>query len=303
MSSTLRSVASARASSPCRRATTAASSKKPVGQIERMLRRVGSLLDRRESLHIPIWEFSLRSFLRHYGRISAREIVLRYPLRTLKGIVAYRRTSFGPQCRSHVIHLHQGDDTHFQDEAARAEGGFLVALGFCLKPHDCPSAVNHSNGRFSHECKTLASGNVLHLTEQQSPPACRECEIGVIGTLGLKAGATVYVMTSAKEVARHVLIPSIRTDRFQAAMFFLCSYTVPVIAPLLEICAVQADLVPYCSGDCRTYEEFLLADGGAKDERTSLHPAIRDQVLETLRGITMRRAAFGETSPGTLLAG
>ncbi|HUX77601.1 MAG TPA: hypothetical protein VMY40_13295, partial [Anaerolineae bacterium] len=54
-------------------------------------------LDQRCFLGFSIWEFSFRSLPRLYGRIFVRDIALRHPLRTLTGLLAYRRFARHPR--------------------------------------------------------------------------------------------------------------------------------------------------------------------------------------------------------------
>ncbi len=254
-------------------------------------------LDRRRFLGFPIWEFSFRSLSRLYGRFFLREIVLRHPLRTLAGLRAYWRVvrGVGP-----ITRLFPGDDVAFVQRAcfeqsqggsrgaARQERGFLVALGFCQKPPG--DAAGHGVcpvGRFNHECAVLARSDpsvpVEHL-----PAPCRACDVRAFGLAALRAGAAVYIMTSAADIGRDLLVPIIDRARFRYGIFLLCSYSVPAFILPLCIGRMEALFATYDTGDCGDYGQFIRADEGRKDERTHLSPATRAQVMALLENAAAR---------------
>jgi hypothetical protein len=249
-------------------------------------------LDQHHFLGFPIWEFSLRSLPRLYGRMFVRDIALRHPLRTLTGLLAYRRFSRRPRWEGDVTHLYAGTEAHLREEIVEADGGFLVALGFCQKPAGGPGAGCPA-GRFNHECHVLARDDVLEVQAQSLPIACRDCDVRAIGAATLRAGAVVYIMTSAADIARHLFIPTLEDGRFRHGLFLQCSYSIPAMILPLLICRIQSLLVGYAEGDCRDYGQFLLADGGVKDERTHLNPTTHARVLDFLQDVASARRGRG----------
>jgi len=255
-------------------------------------------LDRHRFLGFPIWEFSFRSLPRLYGHIFVRDIVLRHPWRTLKGLLAYRRfCRYVPHSSSpmkgDIVHLHAGTEARLRARVVEADDGFLVALGFCQKPVGAPGKGCPA-GRFNHECRVLARDDLLEVRAGQLPEACRACDVRVIGAAALQAGATVYIMTSAADIARHLFIPALEGDRFRLGLFLQCPYSIPPMVLPLLVCGIQSLLVGYSEGDCREYSQFLLADEGTKEERTYLNPAAHARVLDFLGGIASARQARGQ---------
>jgi hypothetical protein len=249
-------------------------------------------LDRRRFLGFPIWEFSFRSLPRLYGRIFVRDIALRHPLRTLQGMVAYRRFSRRGRREGDITHLYAGTEAGLRERIAEADGGFLVALGFCQKPLGAPG-VGCPAGRFNHACHVLARDDVLEVQAGRLPPACRGCDIRAIGAAALRAGATAYIMTSAADIARHLFIPTLDSGRFRYGLFLQCPYSIPAMVLPLLICRIRSLLVGYGEGDCRNYAQFLRADEGTKDERTRLNPASHAHVLGFLHDVASARRARG----------
>ena len=249
-------------------------------------------LDQRRFLGFSIWEFSFRSLPRLYGRIFVREIALRHPLRTLTGLLAYRRFARHPRREGDITHLYAGTEADLREEIIEADGGFLVALGFCQKPAGAPG-VGCPAGRFNHECHVLARDDVLEVQAQSLPIACRDCDVRAIGAAALRAGAVVYIMTSAADIARHLFIPTLEDGRFRHGLFLQCPYSIPAMILPLLICRIRSLLVEYAEGDCRDYAQFLLADEGVKDERTHLNPTAHAHVLDFLQDVASARRARG----------
>jgi hypothetical protein len=245
-------------------------------------------LDEHRFLGFPIWEFSFRSLPRLYGCIFLRDMLLRHPLRTLKGMLAYRRFFRQGQREGDVTRLYAGTEADLREAILAGDGRFLVALGFCQKPMDCPA------GRFNHVCHVLARDDILEISAGRLPIACGDCDVRVIGTSALRAGAAVYIMTSAADIARHLFIPSLERDGFLHGLFLQCPYSVPAMILPLLICGIHAMLVGYSEGDCQDYPQFLLADEGTKDERTQLNPTAHAHVVDFLQGVASARRARGQ---------
>ena len=250
-------------------------------------------LDQRRFLGFPIWEFSFRSLPRRYGRMFLRDIVLRHPLRTVQGMLAFRRVSREGLQASDVTHLYAGTEADLLSQIGQADGGFVVALGFCQKPVGGPGAGCPA-GRFNHDCHVLVRSDLLGIRAARLPIPCRGCDVHLTGTAALQAGAAVYIMTSAADIARHLFIPTLETDRFRYGLFLQCPYSIPAMTLPLLICGIRSLLVGYGEGDCRDYAQFLRADEGTKDERTRLNPPAHARVLGFLQDVASARRARGQ---------
>jgi hypothetical protein len=258
--------------------------------------RILRALDRHRFLGFPIWEFSFRSLPRLYGHLFLRDIVLRHPVRTLKGILAYRRFSRPGRWEEEILHLHPGTEADLREEILPANGGgLLVALGFCQKPVGGPG-VGCPAGRFSHECHVLTRADFLEVQIERLPLSCRNCDIRLIGAAALPAGAAVYIMTSAADIARHLFIPALDGGGFRHALFLQCSYSIPAMVLPLLICRLQAVLIGYSEGDCRDYPQFLSADKGTKPERARLNPTAHTYLFDLLREVASARGEGGQHS-------
>ena len=215
-----------------------------------------------------MWMFCLHSLFREYGWQFFRRIALPHPVKTAKAVVASGALDYA------------GGQTEVGTEgSARPFGGArsIVGVGFCLKPLDppCPS------GRFNHDCQYLET--LPHSETADLPAACRSCAIREIGTLSLRAGAAVYVMTSAKDILLDVFAPALDEGRFTAGLFALCRYSLQPFAVGLLAGDVRGWMFPFEKGDCRDYPTWLRADRGTKEERTELAPPNRSAIHEHLR--------------------
>ncbi|MGD9781303.1 MAG: hypothetical protein AB7V14_04020 [Kiritimatiellia bacterium] len=215
-----------------------------------------------------MFKFCLHSLIREYGWEFFRRIALPHPVRTVRAAMAARALDVSGD----VTALSPGGP-----ERRFGGAGSIVGLGFCLKPIDppCPS------GRFNHDCAYLE--NLPCGESADVPAACRQCAIREIGTLALRAGAAVYVMTSAKDILLDVFAPSLDEGRFSAGLFALCRYSLKPFAVGLLAAGVRAWMFPFEKGDCRDYETWLRADRGIKEERTEIHPPNRSAIREFLR--------------------
>jgi len=251
-------------------------------------------LDEKAFLGFRVWDFSFRSLTHRYGSAFFKKVVFQHPLRTLSGLLAYRRLVHGDRRRGDITCLFSGAEEDFQRRVARGEGSFLVAVGFCQKPlreaghgHECPV------GRFNHRCLYLAQLD-LSRTEESLPPACQDCEIRMIGTRALQAGADMHIMTSALDIAHDIFIPALERRRFKTAIFCVCPYSVqPITLPLL-ICGIEGFVVQFNSGYCADYSQWSLADRGIKDDRTLLNPRAHSKILDFLEGVAAFRAELGK---------
>ncbi|MCP5111355.1 MAG: hypothetical protein GY953_11030, partial [bacterium] len=147
--------------------------------------------DKQELFGFDVWEFSLRSLRRPYGRLFLRSVLMRHPLRAMAGLRTYRRKIRLARDSDHaLVGLPSWDEL--------AVGPWVVGLGFCEKPIEppCPS------GRANHRCWLLGQEKIESL-----PAPCRQCAVREVSEHALPAGATVHVMTSASDFADDVLLP------------------------------------------------------------------------------------------------
>ena len=234
-------------------------------------------LDRKSFLHFHIWEFAYRSFFKEYARLFFHKAMLKHPLRTAKGLRDYYRFV---KSRDSLFLQYQKflvipDEETLQDKIVQQTKGPLLGLGFCLKPQNpedgtrsCPS------GHANHECQYLETGKTQNV--------CLGCDIYKIAKQGLTHGCSIYIMTSAKDIAIDFLLPQINKGSFPAAFLLLCPYSVQAILPSLFICSIDAYLLAYESGYCKDYKEWRLADLGTKKERTTLSSESSKKLFDLL---------------------
>lgn len=203
--------------------------------------------------------FCLRSLWREYGWEFMTRIVFRYPVRVLRGVRAYVRNE-GRRGKPGVP-----SDGELEGlggpEGPRADSPVL-GLGFCLKPLEpaCPS------GRANHDCQYFT--HPASATHQDLPAACGECRIRLLGERALRQGWAVYIMTSAQDILRDLLLPVLEEERFSHAILSLCRYSFDPFRIALSVVGLRAVLVPFESGDCRDYRSWRRADMGFKDDQT-----------------------------------
>ena len=235
-------------------------------------------MDKARFGNIQIWDFGSRSLSHEYARLFFLKAVLVHPVKATRGLLRYRqfvRKRTTPAAASPGF-LSIPDETIFLHHARARKSSPLVGLGFCLKPFDpsehlasCPS------GRPNHDC--------LYLERGETRPVCADCAIREIGRRALETGCPVYIMTSAKDIARDFLLPQISRGMFPAAVLILCPYSVQVIILPLFICGVEMILLSYAGGSCADYEQWLKADRGIKEERTTVDAESRGKLLGLLR--------------------
>ncbi|TEU22626.1 MAG: hypothetical protein E3J21_00160 [Anaerolineales bacterium] len=251
-------------------------------------------LDEKAFLGFRVWDFSFRSLPHRYSSAFLKEVIFRHPLRTLSGLLAYRRLIHGDRRRGDITRLFSGDEEDFQRRVAEGEGNFLIAVGFCQKPmreagygDECPV------GRFNHRCLYLAQLNLSQPEGSSIPSVCQSCEIRVIGTRALQAGADMHIMTSALDIAHDIFVPALERERFKTAVLCVCPYSVQPIALPLLICGIEGFVVQFNSGYCADYSQWSLADRGIKDDRTLLSPQAHSKILDFLDGVAALRAKLG----------
>jgi len=234
-------------------------------------------LDKARFGNIQVWDFSFRSFLREYAWLFFLKAVLAHPVKAVRGLRAYRRfirekKHPASECSSPLA---IPDETIFLQNARARKSGPLVGLGFCLKPFspDDPSASCPS-GRANHDCLYLERGELRSV--------CAGCEIHEFGRRALDKKCPVYIMTSAKDIARDLMLPQVSRGLFPAVVLILCPYSVQAIIPPLLICGADMFLLSYAGGSCADYKQWLKADRGIKDERTTIDAESRERLLGLL---------------------
>ena len=216
-----------------------------------------------------MWAFCLHSLLRDYGWQFYRRIALPHPVRTLRAMKDAR-----------ALDVSGGMTALPGDDQSRPFGGgpqAIVGLGFCLKPLDPPCPA----GRPNHDCVYLENFPAAGAADM--PPACRQCAIREIGILALRAGAAVYIMTSAKDILFDVFVPALEDGEFSAGLFVLCRYSLKPFAVGLLAAGIRGWLAPFETGDCRDYRTWLQADRGIKQEQTAISEENRQAIRDMLR--------------------
>jgi hypothetical protein len=227
---------------------------------------------------IQIWDFSFRSLSRAYAWLFLFRAVIAHPVKAVRGVRRYRRFIHENKrpAPEYVRFLSIPDEAIFLRRARARKSGPLLGLGFCLKPFDpddpsrsCPS------GRANHDC--------LYLKKGEARSVCAGCSIHEIGRSALDKGCPIYIMTSAKDIARDFMLPQISRGLFPAAVLILCPYSIQAIILPLLICGVEMMLLSYAGGSCSDYKQWLRADRGIKDERTTIEAGSREQLLGLLK--------------------
>lgn len=227
-------------------------------------------LDRHRLFSLVIWEFCFFSLFKEYGRIFIWELVLKHPVRVIKGLINYWHYSKNADWQQTIQTMGASSSRiDYDDKIKTLKNESFVAVSFCQKPigpSECPA------GRFNHQCKMLPYKDLLSIGENHLNNPCNHCDIRAIGTSALKAGASVYIMTSAADIARHLFVPAINNRQFRQGIFLLCPYSIPAMILPLFICGIQATLIGFSEGACRDYSEFIRADIGNKMSRTKINP-------------------------------
>lgn len=83
--------------------------------------------DRGRFLGLQIWEFSFHSLAQRYGHLFLREVVLRHPFRTLRGILEYRRFLQAGRREGDITYLFWGK----RGKSSGGDGGWGGASRRC----------------------------------------------------------------------------------------------------------------------------------------------------------------------------
>jgi hypothetical protein len=243
--------------------------------------------------HIQVWEFGIHSLAREYAWLFFRKAVLAHPLKAVRGLRRYQRFILNRPDRAGDApsSLAVPDEDVFRRGAESAGSRPLVGLGFCLKPVD-PATPSTScpSGRANHEC--------LYLEKGKMRPACADCVIRDIGSRCLAGGCPVYIMTSAKDIARDLLIPQVNRGAFPSAVLLLCPYSVQAIIPPLFICDMDVLLLTYAAGSCADYGQWLGADRGIKPERTRFAGEPEEELFALLERLEAKEWKEGARRKG-----
>lgn len=240
-----------------------------------LLNRFFDYLDRILFLNINLWDFSYHSFFKEYARLFFFRVILKHPIKTARGLKKYRHFIRKQETifTKYKQYLSIPDEGIFLERIKRQKIKPLVGLGFCLKPKteeasSCPS------GRANHHCFYLEKGKAQAI--------CFQCSIYQISKKCLERGCSIYIMTSAKDIARDFFIPQIRSGKFPSAILLLCPYSIQAIIPPLFICDTSGFLLAYNSGYCRDYQQWLSADRGKKEEMTAINKPSWEKLLDLL---------------------
>ncbi len=246
-------------------------------------------MDQAAFLGFDVWDFSLRSLGRTYGWLFLVSVLLRHPWRGLTGIWMYR-SRIRPAQHVSGTPVGIGSRESFVNELA--EGEWMLGIGFCEKSLEpcCPA------GRFNHRCWLLEQGNY-----EQFPPACSCCHVRELSLRALEAGASLHIMTSAVDVARDVLIPSLRGRPWKAVLS-LCPFSIPPMSLALAISGCRGLIFGYEHGACGDYSAWDKADRGIKPEQTSLASHNRDGLHALLRQVASLRMVRGRKPARRFLA-
>lgn len=247
-------------------------------------------LDRAGFLGFAAWDFTWHSLTKEYGWLFVPRLLLRRPLKVLRGIAAYRRER--PLRGRGVASVGTGTAQELLWRSLPLRGSqVLVGLGFCLKPRaedglPCPS------GRFTHRCAVM---------EAQEPRLslagpCRDCTVGRVGLAARRAGVSLAILTSAADIARDILLPAAEEGRFRVVLMALCPYSVEPMALAFHLCGVRGLLFPFVEGACATYRQWRAADLGHKVERTALSQGAEARLVQWLDDLAALRWQKGEGS-------
>ncbi len=237
-------------------------------------------LDRAAFLGFDVWSFSARSLFQSYGKGFLRQAVLRHPRRVLTGLWRYRCV-VRPARRREVAPV--GVEGWEQLEHGVAAAEWLIGIGYCQRPMfpPCPSK------RFGHDCRLLDEAG------REPAEACAACEIREVAERARAAGASLYLMTSASDIARDLLLPALNGGTRRRAILLLCPYSVAPLSLAMCICGMEGLILSYGQGDCRDYAMWLRADVGDKVELTRLPSPVHLRLLGFLDRVAGARAGSG----------
>ena len=231
---------------------------------------------------LPTLLFCFRSLWTEYGWFFLKKVVIRHPLKTWRGIRKYRGTSRRDTIAERDQWLRE---TYIRPQSAERR---IVGLGFCLKPlvPECPS------GRANHRCLYFESRGGI--PQGDDGTACQECVIRELGSLALRAGFDLYIMTSARDILLDILLPVVEQKHDALAVLTLCRYSFEPFRIALAVTGLKGYLFEFREGDCQNYSAWRLADKGHKSERTCLQPEDLNQLLHYFKAAAAESRPFPE---------
>ena len=226
-------------------------------------------LDENAFMGFNAWDFCVRSLAQPYGRLFLRSVIFRHPFQTLSGVFRYRKQLRSLQ-QTDIYRIGTAPETGFLNAASN--GNLLVAIGFCQKPLDPPCPA----GRFNHQCVLLEQPEMKTV-----PAACIECPIRETISRGIRAGASIYIMTSAIDIARDLLLPNYRSV-YSRYFLSVCPYSIPPLTLAMSVCGLRGLVFAFSRGDCLDYAAWLNADKGSKSEQTYLSSPTQRKLIDLL---------------------
>lgn len=208
--------------------------------------------------NLSLLSFCLRSAFKEYGSTFLLKVIVLHPLRTLKGVQKYSRSSaLSPLTESEPF-------PNGLELKWTGGNGSIVGIGFCVKPLE-PCCIS---GRANHDCYYLE--HHLNLSQDLTPDPCKKCLVRDIGTAALSSKSDFYIMTSAKDILEDLFLPTINSKKYTTALLGLCQYSFEPFKMALSISGIEAFLFPFETGDCEDYRAWRKADKGIKDTQTQL---------------------------------
>ncbi|UCH13103.1 MAG: hypothetical protein JSV22_08285 [Bacteroidales bacterium] len=227
-------------------------------------------LDKIRFLNIRVWDFSLKSLIRYYGIAFIFQIILKHPVKTITGIKKYQKLTKNKKSAGRIL------VNPLQAEKCTDQYKSVTGAGFCLKPLK-PECIS---GRANHDCRYFE--NHFYLRDNTEPLCCKDCMIKKIGLMALSAKSSFYIMTSAKDILFDIIQPSVRSEKFQKGLFYMCNYSFEPFKIALSISGIDACLYSFDAGDCKDYKSWLRADIGIKNEQTTLHKTVKRSIESNL---------------------
>jgi len=226
-------------------------------------------LDEKSFLGFNAWDFCMRSMFQPYGRLFLQSVILRHPFRTVSGVWSYRRRLRSLK-QTDIYPIGIKSESEVRD--LLAENNLLVGIGFCQKPLDPPCPA----GRFNHQCVLLEQPGM-----QTFPEACTQCAIRDTIIRSIQAGASIYIMTSAIDIARDLLLPNFHSP-YSCYLITVCPYSIPPLTLAMTICGLKGLVFAFNRGDCLDYTAWLNADKGTKAEQTFLSSPAQGRLISLL---------------------
>ena len=235
-------------------------------------------LDQFKLLGLQIWEFSARSLFRAYGWNFIFKVLIRHPIKSIKGLWAYKKFIKTVNFSADKDIISNLGLAKFMAKAQAEPQNLLVATGFCQKPTDaanpkdsCPTV------RFTNHCQYYENHTLA--------PACEACDIKRIVELVKDLSCQFDILTAVRDITDNIFIPLLRGKTSKQVMIFICPFSIRLAILPLFICQADFVLIPFSSGSCDNYHDFIKADTGHKDETTYAHQDHLALIEKALRQI------------------